>query len=63
MSLEDRFEALSDEMKEKAKACNSPEELMALVEEGMIELSDEELEAISGGSFWVNSKCPQENCS
>ena len=63
MSLEDRYNELSDELKEQAKACTSADELVKLAEVNMIKLSDEEIEAISGGSFWVNSKCPTENCS
>ena len=58
MSLEERYDELPDELKEKAKACESAEELLKLAEANMIKLSDEEIEAISGGSFWVNSKCP-----
>ena len=63
MSLEERFDELPDELKEKAKACKSADELMKLAADNMVALSDEEVEAISGGSFWVNSKCPQENYS
>ena len=54
MSLEDRFNELSDELKAKASACASADELVKLVEENGIELSDEELEGISGGT-WGNS--------
>ena len=43
------FEALDDELKEKVKACTTPEELLALAKEEDYDLSDEELEAIAGG--------------
>ena len=48
MNLED----LSPEMKEKALACKTPEELLALAAEEGYELSDEELAAVSGGVDW-----------
>ena len=45
------FNTLSDEMMAKVKACTSPEELLALAREEGYELSDEELEGISGGGW------------
>ena len=56
MNLED----LSPEMKEKALACKTPEELLALAAEEGYELSDEELAAVSGGFEWTlcSSKGP-----
>lgn len=45
MNIED----LSPEVLEKAKACETPEELFALAKEEGIELSEEDLETISGG--------------
>ena len=49
MNLED----LSPELKEKALACKTPEELLALAAEEGYELSDEELAAVSGGFEWT----------
>ena len=46
------FENLPPELKEKAKACENPKELIELASAEGIELSDEQLEAISGGSSW-----------
>lgn len=43
------FEDLSPELREKAKACKSPEEMLALAQEEGYELSDEQLENIAGG--------------
>ena len=54
MSLEDRYNELPDELKEKAKACKSADELVKLAKANMITLSDEEIEAISGGGSWAN---------
>ena len=41
----------------KAQACNTPEEMLALAKEEGYELSDEELETVSGG-YW----CPAVGC-
>ena len=43
------FEGLTEELKAKAKTCKTPEELTALAEAEGIELTDEMLEAVSGG--------------
>lgn len=45
------FEDLTPEQQAKAKACESPEELLALAKEEGYELSDEELESVSGGGW------------
>ena len=44
-------ENLSPEQQERARACESPEELAALAEEEGLELSDEMLEGVAGGGF------------
>ena len=54
MSLESRYNNLSDEVKEKARACRTPEEIVALAREEGFELTDEELEVIAGGSSWLD---------
>ena len=48
---------ITPEFKEKAKG-KTPEEIVALAQEEGVELSDEQLEAVSGG--WTGSDCP--NC-
>ena len=53
MSLESRYNNLSDEVKEKARACRTPEEIVALARKEGFELTDEELEGIAGGSNWL----------
>ena len=47
-----KFEDLTPEQMEKAKACKTPEDILALAKEEGYELSDEELTAIAGGSEW-----------
>lgn len=42
---------LSPEMQEKVMQCDTPEKLLELAKEGGYQLTDEELENISGG--WV----------
>ena len=45
------YENLSPEQRERARACESPEELAALAEEEGLELSDEMLKGVAGGGF------------
>ena len=42
---------ISPELREKAKACTSPEELLALAKSEGYKLSDTDIEAISGGAW------------
>ncbi len=44
-------EELTPEQIEKAKACKTPEELLELAQEDGIELTNEQLDALSGGSW------------
>ena len=37
---------------EKAKACKSAEDLIALAKAEGVELSDEQLQAVAGGGIW-----------
>lgn len=43
---------ISTELREKAKACKTPEELLALAKREGYKLSDAEIEAVSGGYSW-----------
>ena len=43
---------LSPELREKAKACKTPEEMLALAKKEGYKLSEEELAAVSGGGGW-----------
>ena len=46
------YDSLSDDLKAKATSCKSAEELMNLAKTEGIELTDEQLDAISGGVNW-----------
>ncbi len=45
------FKSLSPELREKAKACTSPEELMELAKREGYKLTEAELESVSGGDW------------
>ena len=55
-----KFEDLTKEQQERAKACKTPEEVFALAKEVGYELSEDEIEAISGGLDWTS--CPKKKC-
>ena len=42
---------ISPELRKKAKECTSPDELIALAKEEGYKLSDQDLQAVSGGSW------------
>ena len=44
---------LSPELREKARACKTPEEMLALAKAEGYKLSEEELAAVSGGGTWT----------
>lgn len=46
------FKDLTPELLEKARACKSPEEIIALAEQEGYEINDDELAAIAGGVDW-----------
>ena len=48
-TMKDIFEKLTDEQKEKAKACKNMDELIKLAGEWGIELPDELVSAVAGG--------------
>ena len=64
------FEDPSPELMEKAKACKTADELLALAEAEGYELSSKELAAVTGGAdWWDECDCdgsgyqPSEKCS
>ena len=54
--LKSIFDSLTDEQKEKAKACTSAEELVKFAGEEGIELPDDVLEEISGGKLGIRGQ-------
>ena len=59
MNINEVLSNLTEEQKEKAKKCQSAEELIALAQQEGIELTDEQLEGIAGGVEW---SCLSKNC-
>ena len=49
---------ISPELREKAEACKSPEELMALAKKEGYKLSEAEMEAVAGGGW---SPAPEDS--
>ena len=57
----DLLKGLTDEQIAKVKACKNAEEILALAKQEGIELTDEQLQSVSGGCFTAKPvKCP--NC-
>ena len=46
------FDGLTPEQKERVKGCTTPEELLAIAREEGYELSEEELDQVTGGLSW-----------
>ena len=57
------FDELTPEQQEKARACKSADELLALAQSEGLDLSAEQLEVISGGSWNTGRACPEDYCS
>ena len=53
MDYKKYFDGLSDELKAKVANCKSADELMELAKTEGIELTDEQLDEISGGIEWI----------
>ena len=51
------FEDLTPEQQEKALACKTPDELVELAKSEGVELSDEQLDNISGGWYCCTDHC------
>ena len=48
---------ISPELKEKARACKTPDEVLALAKAEGYKLSDEEMQAVSGGGWSCWTDC------
>ena len=62
MNLEDFIKDLNPELQEKARACGSVGELLALAQEEQVPLPDAALEAIAGGDDQDGAICHKEKC-
>ena len=51
------LKGLSEEQIKKVEACKSPEEILSLAKAEGIELTDEQLEVVSGGGCFYTIKC------
>ena len=56
------FDKLSPELKERAKAAKSADEVVEIAKSAGVELSDEELSTISGGSWNCDGYCSDNEC-
>ena len=63
MTIDEKLlEGLSDDMKAKVAACETKEELEALIKAGAVKLTEEQMQAVSGGDgIW--GECPLKNSS
>ena len=52
----------TSEQIERAKACETPEDILRLASEEGVELSDEEIEKVAGGGFWDDGGGSSEPC-
>ena len=52
------LKGLTEEQIKKVEACKSSEEILALAKAEGVQLSDEQLEAVSGGGCSHSVKCP-----
>ena len=62
MNLEDYIKDLDPELQDKARACGSVEELVALAKEAKAPLPDEALAAIAGGDGYESGNCTGITC-
>ena len=54
---EELLKGLTEEQIAKVKACKNQEEMLAVAKEEGIELTDEQLEAVSGGHCYDGNEC------
>jgi predicted ribosomally synthesized peptide with nif11-like leader len=55
------FKDLSPELREKARKCKTPQEILNLARDEGYELSEDDLNAISGGVDWT-LWCSDQSC-
>ena len=52
-NYKEMYDSLNEELKAKVANCKSADELMELAKSEGIELTDEQMDAISGGFEWI----------
>ena len=57
------YKDLTAEQREKARACKTTEDLVALAQEEGVDLSDDQLEVVSGGGWNSCGKYNEEECT
>ena len=57
MTREELLKGLTKEQREKVEKCKTTEEVLELAKEEGLELTDEQLEAVSGGCSAIVSEC------
>ena len=62
MNVESYIKDLDPELQEKARACDSVQELLALAKEAKVPLPDEALAAIGGGDGSDSGNCTGITC-
>ncbi len=59
MKIDEKYlEGLTDEQKKKVEAAKSADELVALAEEFGLNLTEEQLDSITGGEFYLFKDLP-----
>ena len=59
----DLLKGLTDEQIAKVKACKNQDEILALAKKEGVDLSEEQLAAVSGGGCFSTTKCPECGCT
>ena len=54
-----KYEDLTPEQLEKVHACSTPQDYIELAKSEGVELSEEQLEAVSGGAWIGGVSCPE----
>lgn len=62
MALKDVFDDMSEDLKSQLQECKTPEEMFALASEEGVELTDEQLEVVSGGWGDCSDQCHMDAC-
>lgn len=61
VALKDMYDSLSEDTKQRLHEATTPEEMLAVASEEGVELTDEQLEAVSGGLWSCSDYCQDVN--